>query len=66
MTKTKPKSKVGRPRKAGARGNALYIRLNDEEKEMLWYLVSNGGATFSNVMRIALRFYYHMVRAHED
>ena len=63
MTKT---PKVGRPKKVGARSNALYIRLNDDEKDMLWYLVSNGGATYSNVIRTALRYYYHAIRSIKD
>ena len=67
MTKTtKPKSKVGRPRKAGSRSSLVMARLTDEEHGMLRYLVANGGESYSNVMRIALRLYYHMVRAHED
>lgn len=66
MTKTKPKSRVGRPRKAGARSRYIKIRLNDEEYGMVLHLLANGGGSYSNIFRAALRLYYHMTHANND
>lgn len=58
--------KVGRPKKEDSRSDSIKVRLNSDERDMLEYLTANGGESYSNVLRIALRNYYHLYRANED